>query len=142
MFKDNLFNKIEIDSNELVEDSSKTCCMQPTNPDTPKTLWGIYYHMVDPGNQHMANSKGKPWAGILAVLGIILFNGLMVSAIVGYVDLRRDKIQNGKLRYQFFNFFNLIIFKKHYIIIGGNDVVSGIVEQLLKADSDSQKKKI
>lgn len=137
-----LFNKIEIDSNDLVEDSSKTCCMQPTNPDTPKTLWGIYYHLVDPGNQHMANSKGKPWAGILAVLGIILFNGLMVSAIVGYVDLRRDKIQNGKLRYQFFNFFNLIIFKKHYIIIGGNDVVSGIVEQLLKADSDSQKKKI
>ena len=93
----------------------------------PPLLWSVYYHFIDPGNQHMTSTKfGRGWAGLIAILGVFLLNGLLVSSIVGWVDSRKEKWLKGEVRYK--SFFKS---KKHYVIIGGNDVTVGIVSQIL-----------
>ena len=93
----------------------------------PTLLWSVYYHFIDPGNQHMTSTKfGRGWAGLIAILGVFLLNGLLVSSIVGWIDSRKEKCLKGEVKYPCF-----LRWKKHYVIIGGNDVVTGIVKQLI-----------
>ncbi|MBR5848957.1 MAG: hypothetical protein IKY69_05770, partial [Bacteroidaceae bacterium] len=48
----------------------------------PPLLWTVYYQFIDPGNQHMTATKnGRAWAAIIAILGVFLLNGLLVSTI-------------------------------------------------------------
>ena len=94
----------------------------------PSPYWTVYYHFIDPGNQHMVTTeKGRQWAALISILGVFLLNGLLVSSIIGYIDSRKEKWQKGEVRYKWF-----MRFRWHYVIIGGNDVVSGIVKHLLK----------
>lgn len=93
----------------------------------PPLLWSVYYHFIDAGNQHMTSTKfGRGWAGLIAILGVFLLNGLLVSSIVGWVDSRKEKWLKGEVRYK--RFFKL---KKHYVVIGGNDVTVSIVSQII-----------
>lgn len=121
---------IKISDEDLVkEESVQNCCQVEKEPQNDKNIfWSVYYHFVDPGNQHMSTPVGRGWAALLSVLGIIMFNGLLVSAFVGYVDLRREKWLKGKIVYK-------RLFNPQYIVIGGNDVVSGIVKQILREPS-------
>lgn len=98
----------------------------------PSLLWTVYYHFVDPGNQHMTTTdKGRILALIIALLGVVLMNGLLVSTIINWIDRRKELWQKGGVRY------NLSLkFIPHYIIIGGNDMVPGIVQQLLVEGMD------
>ncbi len=101
----------------------------------PPLLWSVYYHFIDPGNQHITSTKsGRGWAGLIAILGVFLLNGLLVSSIVGWIDSRKEKWSKGEVRYRWF--LNL---KSHYVIVGGNDVAIGIVNQVL-AEIDSQRR--
>lgn len=89
-------------------------------------FWSVYYHFIDPGNQHMAhNIEARNWAALIAVLGVFLLNGLLVSSVVGWVEGRKDRWSKGLIRYGGF-----LKHRKHYIIIGGNDMVSGLVRQV------------
>ncbi len=100
----------------------------------PPLLWSVYYHFIDPGNQHMTTtSNGRGWAALIAILGVFLLNGLLVSSIIGYVDTRKEKWLKGELRYNWF--LRLLNIKGHYVIIGGNDMTQCIVNQLLKTIS-------
>ena len=98
----------------------------------PSIFWSVYYHFVDPGNQHMASSSsGRGWAALIGLFGIFLLNGLMVSSIVGWIDSRKDKWLNGEVKYPRF-----LCRRKHYVILGGNDMTLGLVRQILaKEDS-------
>ena len=88
-------------------------------------IWIIYNHFVDPGNQYMASSSnGRIFTAIIAILGMVLLNGLLVSSIIDWVDKRKDKWINGEVYYK-----NGL--KPEYVIIGGNDIVIGIVKYLL-----------
>lgn len=92
-------------------------------------FWSVYYHFIDPGNQHMASGKeGKQWAALIAILGVFLVNGLLVSTIIGWVDTRKERWQKGAVRYK------LLTWRRHYVILGVNDMVDGVVQQLLKKD--------
>lgn len=94
----------------------------------PSLFWSVYYHYIDPGNQHIASTeKGRKWAAAIAILGYFFLNGLLVAVLIGWFDRRRDEWQKGDVRYN--SFFKR---KKHYVIIGGNDMVSGIVKQLFE----------
>lgn len=100
------------------------------NQDNPPVFWTIYYHFIDPGNQHMTASKeGRHWAAIIGILGVFLLNGLLISSIVGWIDSRKERWLKGDVRYK-----GLLFCKRHYIVIGGNDMAVGIVRQLLKKD--------
>jgi len=115
VLEDDLF-KSTINKNELKK--------KQTNP---PLLWSVYYHFIDPGNQHMTSTKnGRGWAALIAILGVFLLNGLLVSSIIGWIDSRKEKWLKGEVRYKWF-----LKFKGHYVIIGGNDVVTGIVKQFI-----------
>lgn len=91
-------------------------------------LWDVYYHFVDPGNQHDTTTKGKIYTGILAVLGIFLFNGLLVTTIIGWVDQRKDKWLRGRIRYKLRH-----LPKGNYaVVIGANEITASVIKNLLK----------
>ena len=95
----------------------------------PPLLWTVYYQFIDPGNQHMTSTKaGRAWASLIAILGVFLLNGLLVSTIIGYVDSRKGRWLRGEIEYKGLLRFTFI---KHYVIIGGNDMVASIVGQIL-----------
>ena len=129
-----LLNRISVkDPKELVNESSlykspiDTIALKKRQIDPP-LLWGVYFHFIDPGNQHMTSTKnGRAWAGIIAIIGVFLLNGLLVSSIVGWIDSRKEKWLKGEVRYRWF-----LKLKKHYVVIGGNDVTIGIVSQIIK----------
>lgn len=92
----------------------------------PSLFWSVYYHYIDAGNQHIAvTESGRKWAAVTAILGYLLLNGLLVAVLIGWFDRRREKWENGMVRYDY-------MFKKkeHYVIIGGNDMVIGIIKHL------------
>lgn len=102
-------------------------CYAKHKQESPNLFWSTYYHFVDPGNQHMTTSQnGRGWSALIAILGIFLLNGLLVSSIIGWIDSRKEKWLKGEVRYKCF-----LKLKKHYVVIGGNDVTVGIVSQIL-----------
>ena len=117
---DSVYTPTELINNDIQDNVSQS------KNDAPSALWSVYYHFIDPGNQHMAAESGRGWVALVAVLGVFLLNGLLVSSIVGWTDSRKNKWTKGEIKYTRF-----LRRRKHYVIIGGNDMVAGIVEQLL-----------
>ena len=100
----------------------------------PSLFWSVYYHYIDPGNQHIAPTEnGRRWAAVIAILGYLLLNGLLVAVLIGWFDRRRENWENGMVRYD--SFFKR---KNHYVIIGGNDMVIGIVKNLFEKEKKKQ----
>lgn len=99
----------------------------PVDSIGPNIFWAVYFHFIDPGNQHMTTSQsGRGFSAIIAILGVFLLNGLLVSSIVGWIDLRKENWLKGEIKYPSF-----LRRKEHYIIIGGNDIVIAIVKQII-----------
>lgn len=98
-----------------------------TNP-----LWGAYYHFIDPGNQHIAEGNTTWLATIIAICGVFLLNGVLISSIVGWIDKRKERYLQGLEPYQRF-----LKRKEHYVIIGGSDIVEGIVSQIFKTPQEN-----
>lgn len=120
--------------NLVYEDSlyvSKADTAKIAAKEDPSLFWGVYYHFIDPGNQHMAASKsGRQRAAMAAILGYILMNGLLVSTLISWFDRRKEKWLKGEVRYN--RFFSLC---DHFVVIGGNDLVPGLLKQIFeKAD--------
>ncbi len=89
--------------------------------------WSVYYHFIDPGNQHMSSSdKGRLYAALAAILGFFLLNGLLVTSLIGWVDNRKEKWHNGEIRYGWWWF----LFRRHAIVIGANEVASTVIKNL------------
>ena len=58
-------------------------CEYKKQQENPTLLWTIFYHYIDPGNQHMTTTKpGRNWAATIAVFGYILLNGLLVAVLL------------------------------------------------------------
>lgn len=101
----------------------------------PSIFWTVYYHFIDPGNQHMTTSKsGRGWSALIAIMGVFLLNGLLVSSIIGWIDSRKEKWLKGEVKYPCF-----LRKKKHYVIIGGNDMAISIVKQIFTPQSQETK---
>ena len=94
---------------------------------SPNLYWSTYYHFIDPGNEHMTTTKtGRVMSALIGILGVFLLNGLLVSSMIGWIDSRKDKWIKGEVKYKRFLDRNC-----HYVIVGGNDMVDGIVKQIL-----------
>lgn len=103
----------------------------------PSIFWAVYYHFIDPGNQHMTISQnGRGWAALIAIFGVFLLNGLLVSSIVGWIDSRKEKWLKGEVKY---SSFLRRKGKKHYVIIGGNDLSISITKQIFTSKSSKTK---
>ena len=102
------------------------------NRKDPNLFWTIYYHFIDPGNQHMTTSEsGRRVSALTALLGYFLLNGLLISMLINWFDRRREQWLNGEVRYKQF-----LRKKKHYVIIGSSDIVKGIVKQLFEENNN------
>lgn len=125
-----------VESNELFADSKNVseqvagnediACEYKQERNNSSFLWSVYYHFIDPGNQHSATTaRGRNWAALIAILGVFLLNGLLVTSMVGWIDRRKERWIKGEVRYGWF-----LRCRKRYVIIGGNDIVAGLVKQL------------
>lgn len=129
LFTDSVFlnsHSLEL-SDSIIIQKNKLPKTIISKQEDPSIFWTVYYHFIDPGNQHMTTSQsGRGWSALIAILGVFLLNGLLVSSIIGWIDSRKEKWLKGEVKYPCF-----LRRKKHYVIIGGNDVVTGIVKQLI-----------
>lgn len=100
---------------------------------SPSLFWSTYYHFVDPGNQQMTSHEIRIWTTIVTSLGILLFNGLMITSIISWIERRKERWLKGQEPYK-----RVLSKVPHYIIIGGSDVTPGIVRQLLKPGDDGK----
>jgi len=99
----------------------------------PSMLWTVFYHFIDPGNQHSTLSlSGRVFAGICAALGVLLLNGLLVSVLVGMFDSKREKWRDGTARYQ-----KYLRKKDVYVIIGGGEIDVRIVRSIFDKVHDT-----
>lgn len=113
---------------EICQDFSRCQNVEQTNDSS--LLWSVYYNFIDPGTQ-LSNLSvgGRNWSILIAILGVFLLNGLLVSSIVGWVDKRKERWLNGEETYCGF-----LKRRKHYVIIGGSDMVLGIVKEIFKKE--------
>ena len=101
-------------------------------------IWNIFAHYVDPGNIVNVATNQVGLATLIALLGVVLLNGLLIASLIGWLDNRKAKWLNGDVEYD--GFLNK---NEHYIIIGGNDMVAGIVEQIFsRHDSRRESKRL
>ena len=99
----------------------------------PSLLWSVYYHFVDPGNQHMTTTdKGRTLALIIALLGVVLMNGLLVSTIINWIDRRKERWTNGEMRYGFCALF----LKKYAVVIGACETAPTIIKKLMNGQGE------
>ncbi len=91
-------------------------------------FWTIFVHYIDPGLQIEVDheSGARNWSAGIAVLGLFLMNGLLISSLIAWGDKRKEKWLNGETKY-----WSIGRLFKHYVIIGGNDMAHGIVKQIL-----------
>ena len=98
-------------------------------------LWTIYFHYIDPGNQHMTlNHASRGLVGICTMLGVFLLNGLLVSSLIGWVDKRKDAWASGTIRYGFNCFRN----RNFAVVIGANEIVSSVIRNLLAGNAPDE----
>ena len=99
-------------------------------------FWSVYYHFVDPGNQHIAVEKyGRNLAALIALLGVFLLNGLLISTLIGWFDNRKERWTNGDIRYG-----RLTLSRKKYaVVIGVDDNAPTIMRNLLTGKGESDK---
>ena len=78
VFEEKLYNDKTVSDTEISQQVS------------PSIFWTVYYHFIDPGNQHMTTSEsGRRDAALIAILGYILLNGLLISTLISWFDRRR-----------------------------------------------------
>lgn len=111
--------------------------LKPSRDNNKESLfWEVYYHFVNPGSQHMTTAKGKPWAGLIAIFGIILLNGLLISTLTSWFERRKDQWTNGDIRYKkrkFRAFRNPREYagNKIAVVIGASENAPTIIKNLL-----------
>ena len=96
-------------------------------------FWQLYYYFADPGNQMSMTStqptnggndisSGARWIGlIVSTLGSIFLSGILISTITNSFERMSDSWRSG------FSYYNL---KNHIVIIGSDQMVYGLVNQL------------
>lgn len=108
----------------------------PPIPQEQNLFWITYFHFVDAGNQHMATTPAsRGMVGIIAILGIFLLNGLLVSSIIGFIDRKKEERDKGEIRY------NARHFKKnaYAVVIGANEIIVSVIKNLLSSSSKANK---
>lgn len=121
----------DIHPTELVSDDSlyktSTTSSQEIAKESPSSFWAVYYHFIDPGNQHISTTpRGRQWSALIAILGIFMLNGLLVTSLIGSIDNRKNKWLTGDVRYSFLKW------RRHYVIIGANDLVVSVVKRIFE----------
>lgn len=118
----------------FVDNAESTHHATTQQSESPHILWYTYYHFVDPGNQHDTTTSGKVFTGLLAILGMLLFNGLMVTTLISWIDKRKEDWKQGKIRYK----LRHLPAGKFAIVIGANEIAASVIKNLLQPKAGAQ----
>lgn len=97
------------------------------NGDAMPEWWMFYYMFADPGNQMSISSGSRVVGLIVSTLGSIFLSGLLISTITNVFERRADRWRTG------FSYYKL---KNHIVIIGSDQMVHGLVNQLCENTSN------
>jgi len=90
----------------------------------PSLVWTVYYQFVNPGGQNMAStSRGRIIAFVLAMLGMVLMTGLLISLISNFFQRRIERWRTGQIRYTHG-------LGRHCIVIGANNMMACTIRQI------------
>lgn len=98
-------------------------------------LWETYENYINPSVHPGSSFSHRLFMLLTGIIGIFLLNGILVSAIVSWVENRTERWKAGELHYDKKRWF-----QKNYaltnfvVVIGGNEMVPELVRQLLCAD--------
>ena len=93
--------------------------------------WTLYYLFADPGTQASAEYLGGNFSRVIGLIvstfGSIFLSGLLISTITNVFERRADKWRTG------FSYYKL---KNHTVIIGSDQMVQGLVNQLCEGTTN------
>ena len=76
---------------------------------------------IDPGAIEKLKESTHVFGIVVAICGMIVMTGMFISVLTNMLDVRVDRFRNGEITYDFSN---------HVIIIGMDDLVPSLVEQI------------
>ena len=121
-------HNLKLDCDSVITQKNKLPEEIVSNQEDPSIFWTVYYHFIDPGNQHMTTSQsGRGLAALIGILGVCLLNGLLVSSIIGWIDSRKEKWQSGSHRYKLKHLGKY----QFAVVIGANEIAASVIQNLL-----------
>ena len=119
-----------VDANRIVAINSNE---DNSEEDSTGIFWSVYYHFIDPGNQHMATGKWERLGvATVALAGVFLMNGLLVSSVIGWIDRRKELWRKGGIKYSSRDLGT----QHHYVIIGASNGILGIIRTIFGLDNE------
>jgi hypothetical protein len=98
-------------------------------------IWPIIIHYIDPGSQYMASSAGRIVAFMLTIIGMLLFDGLLVSSIISWIERQKEQWKFGDIRYA----LKSLPKGRYAVVIGANEMAASVIKGLLQSPSHSDK---
>lgn len=127
-------HRLEIEQDSLLTENVKLPESIREAQVDPPLFWTVYYHFIDPGNQHMTTSvSGRRRAALISILGVLLLNGLLISTLINWFDRRKERWYNGEIRYGAWALWR----KRYAVVIGADESAPTIVKRLLKGRGES-----
>lgn len=80
---------------------------------------------IDPGSIEKVDPTAYVFGIVVALAGLVFMTGFFISVLTNVLDVRVDRFRNGEISYTLSN---------HVIIIGMDDLVPSLVEQICKSD--------
>lgn len=98
----------------------------------------VFFHFMGKGDATKANDGiGRMCVAIFAILGTLFLNGLFISTIIGWVDGRKNRWNNGVITYKVRHFGK----RRYAVIIGANEMASLVIRRLLGGNADNSDNK-
>lgn len=122
-------------NDSIVTRKSKLPASNAKEHKEPSLFWSIYYNFIDMGNQHMAYSEdGRKITAMIAILGFLLLNGLLISTLISWFDRRREQWLNGSIRYK----ARQLGKNRHAVVIGSNEIAASVIKNLSTTRKDGE----
>lgn len=98
-------------------------------------VWDTVENYINANAHEGSSFSHRLYMLAVGICGAFLLNGILVSVIVSWVEKRRERWENGDLRYDELRWFQKSYALNNYVIvIGGNEMVPELIRQLLTND--------
>lgn len=102
---------------------------KPDKDQCSEMLWIVYNHFIDTGNQVSVHGPTRFGAIVISLIGSVLVGGLLISTISNIMERRVERFRKGLVHYRM---------SGHYVIIGADAMLPGLVQQLFRKDPDCE----
>lgn len=105
--------------------NENACVISENGKEVKDPFWWVFLHISYPG--HLQLDTGEEWwmrflAVIITMLGMLFFEGILISFIVHELREKVESYKKGRARFRF---------KKHYVIIGWNSFTVSLIKNIL-----------